>query len=127
MKPLSWDFFWSTKRNSLSYLLDKDSLDFQSTLLVRLSISSGVYPDEYNPPVIAPTLVPTIISRFTPYFSKTAITPIWAKPLAPPPLNTNAIFFLLYFSGNILNLVVSKFGFGLFSISSLLTRLSFWA
>ena len=52
-------------------------------------ISAGVYPQAYRPPTIAPIDVPATKSMGMSLSSSAWITPMWAIPLAPPPLNTS--------------------------------------
>ena len=107
-KLLSCTFFCSRKRLRLSFLSDREITSFQFILLNTELSSLEVYPEEYKPPTILPILVPTIRSTSISLSSKTFNTPIWEIPLAPPPLNTRPIFFLLYFIGNILKLRLSR-------------------
>ena len=51
----------------------------------------GVFPLAYKLPTKLPALVPVTILGLIPCDSKTFSTPIWAKPLAPPPPKATAI------------------------------------
>ena len=59
-------------------------------------------PDAYKLPIMAPALVPVMMSSLIPFCSSTFMTPICANPFAAPPPNARAIFgFFIGLAGSI--------------------------